>query len=260
MRILVISSRVAAGHVGISAAEPVLHRLGHEVIGLPTVTLSNHPGFPHVAGARTEPEVLAAMAQSVLANGWTPDTVLTGYMPSAEAAEVTADIIAGLTDARVVVDPVIGDDPGGLYIAEEAAAKVRDRLVPLADVITPNRFELAWLTGHDVATVGDAFAAAQVLSADVYLTSPPLGDNRTGCLAVSDAAAKLYETETSADVPHGVGDVFSALIAAGHDPGRAVGQLARLAQASVGAPHLSLTGPDLSWLGADAVPGTQVSG
>ena len=50
-RILILSSWVAHGHVGLSAAAPALQALGHEVTQLPTTVLSNHPGWPHVARA-----------------------------------------------------------------------------------------------------------------------------------------------------------------------------------------------------------------
>ena len=90
MAVLAISSEVARGHVGNSAARFALNRLGHQVIALPTVMLSNHPGHSHVAGTRIEPDTLRRMLDALDKNGWLAevDAVLTGYLPTAEHVAV----------------------------------------------------------------------------------------------------------------------------------------------------------------------------
>jgi pyridoxine kinase len=264
MRVLAISSWVAAGHVGLSAATPALQALGAEVIGLPTVMLSNHKAFGAVAGGATPPERLDAMLDAVKANGWLArlDAVLTGYLPSAAhvaaAERAIAAARAASPGARVVVDPVLGDDPGGLYLPAEVAAAVRDRLVPRADALTPNRFELAWLTGAEADDLAGAVAAAKRLraSADVarvIVTSPPAGPGVTGALVVDADGARLHRTPRLADVPHGTGDVFAALIAGGATPGAAVGMVAALARAGAGAAHLPIAQTAARWRAVEAI-------
>ena len=140
-RVLAISSHVACGHVGLAAIVPALQALGHDVIALPTVLLSNHPGHAHVAGARVDPDQLRRMLGALEANGWLGDidAVLTGYLPSVEHVRFAADAVAAVTQANpraiVLVDPILGDDPKGLYIDVTAAAAIRDTLLPAATTI-----------------------------------------------------------------------------------------------------------------------------
>lgn len=248
-RIVVVSSSVAHGHVGLSAAAPVLQRLGHEVIGLPSVILSNHPGWPHSSAMRMDPVALLGMLDALDANGWLRDVdaCLTGYLPSPDHVDVAAHVIDRLDGARIVVDPVLGDTPKGLYIPEEAARAVRDHLVPKADILTPNAFELGWLTGAPVTDLAEARAAIRLLPQRVILTSAPVD---AGTLGVLDGA-RLFPTAELDDVPHGVGDVFSALVATGLQTGRAVGMLSALIKASVGADHLRIAQSD--WESAEAI-------
>jgi pyridoxine kinase len=264
-RVLAISSWVSAGHVGLSAMAPVLQALGHEIIQLPTVILSNHTGWPAIAGRATSPEHLTEMLDAIKANGWLfgVDAFLGGYLPSARHVEVARQAIDQLREqspaARIVCDPVLGDDPNGLYIALEAAEAVRDQLVPLADTLTPNRFELAWLTDRSIDTIDDAKLAARTLLEQrpgrrVLVTSPPVSGEETGVLEVSADEVRLYRTQRRKLVPKGVGDVFSALIGAGLSTGAALGHLQALIDTSIGLPHLAIADPVSAWRGAMPVP------
>ena len=260
--LLALSSWVAAGHVGLSAITPAAQALGARVVGLPTTVLSNHKAWPAVAGGPTPPETLRAMLDAVAENGWLAglDAALTGYLPTPDHVAVAAEALARLRaespGARIVVDPVLGDDPKGLYLPEETAAALRDRLAPLADVITPNRFELAWLTGAPVDTLDEATAAARALApARVLVTSPPLPAGATGVLAIGPEGARLHRTARREAVPHGVGDVFAGLVSAGVETDAAVGMLASLAEESVGRPHLRLAETAIWWTGAEPVQG-----
>ena len=155
-RILAISSHVARGHVGLSAIVPACQALGHDVTALPTINLSNHPGHPHASGERIAPAVLSRMLDALAANGWLADidSVLTGYLPSAEHVAFAADTIdriRALSPSVVVFcDAILGDVPKGLYIAPEAAAALRDQLLHRADVLKANAFEIGWLAGSTI--------------------------------------------------------------------------------------------------------------
>jgi len=182
-RILAVSSQVVRGHIGLSAIVPALQALGHEVWPLPTIVLSNHPGHRNAAGVRTPVDRLDAMLDALSANGWLGeiDAVLTGYLPSAEHAAFAVRAIERVrqigSEAIVLVDPVLGDEPKGLYIDPAAAAAIRDTLLPLADVTTPNRFELGWLTGRALGTLDEVKAAAMALGRpSVAVTSAGLRD------------------------------------------------------------------------------------
>lgn len=255
-RILILSSLVAHGHVGLSAAMPVLQRLGHEVTGLPTVLLSNHPGWPHVAGQAVPVAQLDGMLDALCANGWLGEveTVLTGYLPTPGHVDFACRLIDRVgPQARLVVDPVLGDAPKGLYIAEDTARRLRAVLVPRADILTPNAFELGWLTGHGCGDLRAARDAARALPMRVLLTSPPLGAEATGVLD-NGPPPRLYRTAQVAGVPHGVGDVFSGLIAAGLTVGAALGHLQALIAASLHQPHLAIVTAAEHWTAAPALP------
>jgi pyridoxine kinase len=265
--VLAVSSWVAQGHVGLSAAAPALHALGHEVTQVPTVLLSNHAGWPHVAGQRTDVAMLEEMVAALEDNGFLADvdTILTGYLPSAAHVDFAASLIdrvlARSPALRVVVDPVLGDLPKGLYIDPGAATAIRDRLIPLAHVLTPNRFELSWLTGQGVETGDEALAAARTLCRDdrateVLLTSPPSDAGCTGVWAVTATRSLQYCTERFADaksVPNGVGDVFAALIASGLPTGEALGMLRALIAQSLGSPHLRIAETAHLWTRAEPI-------
>uniref|UniRef100_UPI003B519983 pyridoxal kinase n=1 Tax=Roseovarius indicus TaxID=540747 RepID=UPI003B519983 len=264
-RILILSSVVAMGHVGLSAGQPVCQRLGYDVTGVPTTVLSNHPAWPHVAGAAVDPGQIGAMVAALEANGWLADheAVLIGYMPSAAHVEVAVDLIrrvrAVAPGARVVVDPILGDRPKGLYVPEDVAVAVRDRLVPMADVATPNLFELGWLTGRDCSDVDGATKAARALGVPVvHVTSPPLREPETGVLSVASAGVELYRSARAPDVPHGIGDVFAALIAAGLPVAQALGHVAALARASQGRAHLAIVAGAAEWAAAGPVASEKV--
>ncbi|WP_172292679.1 bifunctional hydroxymethylpyrimidine kinase/phosphomethylpyrimidine kinase [Pseudoruegeria sp. HB172150] len=248
-----ISSWVAYGHVGLSAAAPALQALGHTVTQLPTTTLSNHPAWPHVAGSPVPVDRLAAMRDALDANGWLADheAVLTGYLPTPDHAAFAAETIDRLRASdhppAVTVDPTLGDLPKGLYIAADAAAALRDLVVPRADILTPNLFELGWLTGED-----DPDRAAARLLQDtevkaIRVTSPPAKPGRTGILEVTRTATRRFLADHHQGVPHGVGDVFSALTAAGLSCGAALGHLQSLIDHSLQADHLRIAETAAIW-------------
>lgn len=253
--VLMLSSWVSAGHVGLSAGGPALHALGATATLLPTVMLSNHPGFPAVHGQVTPPETLDGFCDALDANGWLAghNALLVGYMPTPEHVTFAAGLAARLPGVRVVVDPIIGDHPKGLYVPEPVARAIRDQLLPLADVLTPNRFELGWLTGLSTDTPEAALRAAEHLRAQtgatILLTSPPFDDGQTGVIEVG-AQIREFRSPLMDDVPHGVGDVFAALIAGGLPAGAALGHVAALARASRGAPHLKISETAPDWTAA----------
>jgi pyridoxine kinase len=135
------------------------------------------------------------MLDALDANGWLGeiDGILTGYLPSAAhvvfAADAVRRIRARSPRALFLCDPVLGDDPKGLYVATEAADAVRDIVLPLADIATPNRFELSWLSGTEVTDIGSAIAAARKLAPEtVIATSIPEGHAALGAIRPRGAA------------------------------------------------------------------------
>ncbi|MCL4765303.1 MAG: pyridoxal kinase [Hyphomicrobiaceae bacterium] len=216
-RVLAISSQVARGHVGLSAMVPALQRLGHEVWPLPSILLSNHPGHAHVAGLPIAPAALEEMADALDRNGWLSeiDAVVTGYLPSREHVRLAARIVRRLRRGRAVLylcDPVLGDEPKGLYLDPDAASAIRGELVPLADVITPNRFELGWLRGRPAHSLEDQQEAARALTGGaVLVTSAARRGEMIDNVLLESSGIRRCAVLRRPDVPHGTGDFLAAL-------------------------------------------------
>lgn len=255
--ILALSSTVAVGHVGLSAIVPTLNLIGRANAALPTVVLSNHPGFSHTAGMQMPVETLGAMIQAIDDNDWLGNfgTILTGYLPSvahvAFAVETIAKVCEANPAAQYICDPVLGDDPKGLYIDAEAAAAICGQLVPLADVLLPNRYELSVLANNQVASRKEAIQAARAFSpAQVFAKSIPLAGDWLCNIHIQAEGVTSITVPRQDDVPNGTGDMFSALIAAGWPLERATSALGTIIAASRGRSHLAIIEASDQWLNA----------
>jgi pyridoxine kinase len=265
-RILAISSQVVRGHVGLSAIVPALQRLGHEVWALPTIVLSNHPGHHIAAGTRIDPVLQTQMLEALERNGWLGeiDAVITGYLPSPGHVRVAADLVRRLKAQRSIAylcDPVLGDDAKGLYLGPQAALALRDELIGLADIATPNRFELGWLGGREVQTIAGVQVAASALAVrTVIVTSAAQHDGRISTLLVNPEGHHVCDTAWQPDVPHGTGDFFAALVLGhwlnGESAAMALGRAAAAVDvaiaASAGRNELELSASQDAW--AHAAP------
>jgi pyridoxine kinase len=201
---------------------PALERLGHDVVALPTVVLSSHAAYPHVAGTPVDPATLDKMANALEANGWlsSVDIIITGYLPTTAHVAVAAGLVQRVRKLspamRYICDPVLGDDPKGPYLPLETANALRDELLPLADIATPNAFELAWLTGHPTSSIESAIRAARTLRPPLILaTSIPAANHHLATLLVDPTSAHATSSPQRAKAPSGTGDLLTALFA-GH--------------------------------------------
>ncbi|MCB1483388.1 MAG: bifunctional hydroxymethylpyrimidine kinase/phosphomethylpyrimidine kinase [Hyphomicrobiaceae bacterium] len=218
-RILAVSSFLAHGLVGLMANAAVFNVLGLKAVQFPTIILSNHPGHARTSGAHVEPARLGAMLDAIENNGWlgSIDAVLTGYLPSAEHVAFARDAVMRVrkhnANAIYVCDPILGDDPEGIYLDERAAHAIKDNLVPLADLATPNRFELSWLTGRTVNDIDSAASAAAELACKaIAATSIPQGTGEISNVLVAQATKRVRTAPRHENVPHGTGDVFCGLL------------------------------------------------
>jgi pyridoxine kinase len=216
-KVLAISSHVARGHVGLAATVPALRHLGHEVWALPTVLLASRPGLGRLARHETPPADLAAMLAALQADGcWTAlDAVLTGYFPSPQSVTAAAKAVRTIRDAApaipVLVDPIVGD-AGRLYVADATAAAIRDQLLPVATVATPNLFELSWLTGASCQSPAATISAARRLGPrTVVVTSAGETQEEISTLLVTSLDAVERPTSRRNDIPNGAGDLFAGL-------------------------------------------------
>ena len=219
--VFVISSQVVSGLVGLKASMPALRAMGFETITLPTTLLSAHPAaFPEQgapAGGPIEPDRMIEIADWLLAAGALDNcaAILTGYLPSPAhidaAARIIAKIKATKTDVFYCCDPICGDHEK-LYLPTDVMHGLRDRLLPLADMATPNLFELQMLAGRDgfADEVEIIDAARDLALAHMVVTSAPAPEGRIATLTIG-ADVMRCETAKAPEAPYGMGDFFAAL-------------------------------------------------
>ncbi|MEN9059972.1 pyridoxal kinase [Ponticoccus litoralis] len=242
--VISIQSQVVLGHVGNSAALFPMQAAGLEVAAIPTVVFSNTPDYPTLRGRALPPEFFSDLLQGARERGLPEraDYILTGYIGSLDVAQMVADFVAEAKAAnprlRYVCDPVLGDEGPGLYVPEAIAGVMRDRLLPMADIATPNPFELAWLTGLPIRGLADLQAARATLhiapAAHLIATGCVLGDTRQGMLEtvlLGPEGPSRHPTERLPIALPGTGDLFAGLLVAGIGRGLPVPRAIETAQA-----------------------------
>ncbi len=225
--VLSIQSWVAYGHVGNSVAVFLLQRLGVQVWAVHTVQFSNHTGYGAWRGEIKTPEHIADVIEGMGERGALAgcDAVVSGYLGGAALGEVVLDAVGRVKSlnpkALYACDPVIGDFGRGIFVRPGIPEFFRDRALARADLVTPNQFELAWLTRREtIADLADAVAAARELLAQgprvVVVTSLEAGiaNDRLGVLGVTPDGAWLVEHPRLEVTLNGTGDAITALVTA----------------------------------------------
>ena len=237
MNIVSLQSAVAYGHVGNSAAVFPMQRLGHEVWPVHTVNFSNHTEYPTwrgpVLGADNVREILRGMEFAFPQ----VDLFVSGYLGTAEMAEVVRDAVVAIKEAnpqaRYVCDPVIGNSEVGSFVNEDIPDVYTETLIPLADAITPNQWELSLLTGRRLDQAGStseaayaAYAAdaeytealadaARSLCSNALITSVETGNPETiGMVDVASTSVLRTDAPRLGGNIVGAGDLATALYAA----------------------------------------------
>jgi len=216
---LVLSSHVAADRIGGGAQALVLAGRGFDPVHVPTVLFGRSPA----RGGRgwvVDPDRFAEQLDDVLAarpEGFA--LVLTGHFSHPDQVMAAADAVqrlrAGGASPLVLVDPVLGDAPRGLYVKPEVAQAVAGALVPVADWITPNLWELSFLSGREPASPAEVVDAVRALGRPALVTSAPAGDGEVGLICASPAGARLWAHPRAPQAPNGTGDLAAALFACG---------------------------------------------
>ena len=227
VKILSIQSAVAYGHVGNSAAVFPLQRIGVEVLPVYTVTFSNHTGYGSWRGPLISPDDVRDVITGIGERGVFPeiDVVLSGYQGGEGIADVILETVAQVKAANpravYACDPVMGNAKSGCFVAPAIPVLLRDRVVPAADLITPNQFELGYLTGTEPDTLESTLASADLVRATgpatVLVTSVERPDRDPGTiemLAVTDDGAWIVQTPLLPLKANGSGDVTAALFSA----------------------------------------------
>jgi pyridoxine kinase len=238
--VIVISSHVMRGSVGNRAAVFALETLGFSVWAVPTVIMPWHPGHGPTTRMAIDPDTFDAMLSELAASPWIGEVraVLSGYLASARQIEAVARLVETLQarDPQVMFacDPVIGDR-GQLYVPQAVAIGIRDRLLPLAGLATPNRFELSWLAEADLDSNAAILDAALALGPSRMLVTSAIAmmNGSTGNLYLSGNQALLAEHRLVDNPPNGTGDLIAALFLGHLLKGQSEEKALQLATASV---------------------------
>jgi pyridoxine kinase len=229
MNILSIQSHVAYGHVGNSAAVFPLQRIGVEVWPVQTVQFSNHTGYSGWRGRVFSAEAIRLVVQGIEERGVLSecDGVLSGYLGSPDTGEAVVDSVARVKSAnpaaRYCCDPVIGNADRGIFVQHDIPEFLKQCVLPIADIVTPNQFELDYLAGRGTTTMPDVAAAIDAIHDRgpqvVLVTSLHTDETPPDSidLVVSDGIDRCrLRTPRLPIVVNGAGDVIAALFLAHH--------------------------------------------
>ena len=207
MAILSIQSHVVYGYAGNTAAVFPMQRLGHEVWAINTVEFSNHTGYGSWRGTVLGGQLAGELVLGLEERGALSrcQAVLSGYLGDAAVGRAITEAVSRVRSASpqalYCCDPVMGDVGRGFYVKPDIPDIFRNELVPLADIITPNQFELEALTGLDTSTIDGALRAIDMIHEQgpgiVLVTSYRGGGNdagNIGMLACDRSGAYLAST------------------------------------------------------------------
>lgn len=178
-----------------------------------SVQFSNHTGYKEgFEGDVLKGDQLRALMSGLRRNDLLPDIghVLTGYIGSASFLEAFLDALHMVREAcarqnpnhqvRYVCDPVLGDK-GKFYVPMELVPLYKEKVIPLADVVTPNQFEIEQLTGITLQSMADAQRACHVLHdmgpSLVFITSIELDGGENASSGDSDPRMAIVASERS---------------------------------------------------------------
>ena len=213
--VLILSSHVAASRVGGAAQAAVLNRAGIETILIPTVVLGRQPGAGSPGGGPLSPDMFASVIEGVVASGALDrvNAVIAGYFAEPSQVRAAVSLIAAVRaaspEAWIVVDPIMGDDGKGLYVSEGVAEVLTAELIPLAELVTPNAWELARITGRPIKGPRAALAAARDVGGAILASSIAEGEDIGVLYADASQAYLAFHARLDAD-PKGAGDLLTA--------------------------------------------------
>lgn len=225
MNILSIQSHVTYGHVGNSAAVFPLQRIGHEVWPINTVLFSNHTGYGAWRGPMVPAEDVTNIVDGIENLGKLDkvDAILSGYQGGPDIADAIVETVRRVKEvnprALYSCDPVMGNAKSGCFVSDEIPPLLRDKVVPMADIITPNQFELGYLTGKEAtdleSTLASVEAARDIGPTTVLVTSVQRpereDDNTIEMIVVNGQGSWIVATPYLPFKRNGSGDVTAAL-------------------------------------------------
>ena len=245
MNLLSIQSHVAFGHVGNASAVFPMQRLGVEVWPIHTVQFSNHTGYGAWKGRVFDGPTITELVDGIADRGVLPrcDGVLSGYQGSAEIGGAILAAVARIKAANQAAlyccDPVIGDMGRGVFVRPGIPEFMKAEVVPRADIVTPNHFELDYLAGTEVRTLPEMKAAITAIQAlgprVVVVTSAHTSDTPVDAIdLIAGDGGRFWRVRTPklGVSVNGAGDCIAALFFVHYLRSRAAGEALGRAAAS----------------------------
>lgn len=227
------------GRCSLTVAIPILSAMGVQCCPLPTAFLSTHTGgftgFTFLDMTEEMPKVAAHWKSLDLRF----DAIYSGFLGSEAQIDIVEDIIRAFRtpDTVVVIDPVMGDDGAAYQTYTPAMCAGMARLAELADVITPNLTEAAFLLGMDYGDLPRGEAGLRQIVRElsmegkrsVALTGASLAPGKTGamCFDAATGETEAVQTDFIAHPLHGTGDVFASVLTGGLVKGKPLTEAAR---------------------------------
>lgn len=215
---LTIAGSDSGGGAGIQAdLRTFAFHCVHGTSALTCVTAQNTLGVTRVDGL--PPEAVIAQIQAVITDIGV-DAIKTGMLLNREIIEAVASELDHWGGKNLVVDPVMVSRTGAQLIDDRAIDCLRSRLIPLAKVVTPNRYEAQILAGLEIHTLDEMRVAAQQIYRLGCAAVLVKGGGMSGELRAVDVWFDGKQLETLRRVPvetthtHGTGCTLSAAIAA----------------------------------------------
>lgn len=245
--IVSVQSQVIYGTVGNCAAMPTLHDLGQRAIAVPSVLLSNTPFYATNAGGIISDEWFAGFLRDIDLRGAINPlrAIITGYLGAPSQALILSDWIGEQRQKHpgmiACIDPVMGDSDSGLYVDPNLASAYRDTLIYAADILTPNHFEVEYLTGgkplnSTAALIDGARCLLHEHLRALVITSARLDDTppeHISILIVTADSAEAFHHQRIDCAVKGSGDTFNAALTAALLDGKTLRQSAEQAAAYV---------------------------
>lgn len=220
---IIIHSKVAYGYVGSNMTSLVLQLAGQDVVSIPTIILSNRYGLPTVGGGIIPSGTFKDILEGILKLNILDEvsSVVTGYIGSAELIEATAEFIRKIRNTHPEIiylcDPVMGDVSSGLYVNDDVPSAIVEHLLPLADFLTPNQFEMQTIIGKRIVSYKGAIECIQkedkFKNKGLIITGCRFENTQTNTLNIllaENANYMLLDVEYVPIDPPGTGELFAA--------------------------------------------------
>ncbi len=220
---LTIAGSDSSGGAGVQADLKTFHQFG--VYGTTVIVALTAQNTRSVRSVHAVPETMVEDQLAALAADLPPAAIKTGMLATAGLVRVVAAAIHGYGWSGLVCDPVMVATSGNRLLDPEAEAMLRDRLLPLAELVTPNLEEAAILTGLEVRDHFQMEQAGRRLlelgARGALVKSGHLpGDLMTDVLVTPAGVRRFTHTRINTRSTHGTGCTLSAAITAGLALGR----------------------------------------